>query len=38
MRVDGDQTIGVVDVNVGEQRSTAFLHDEMDGVIHAGVG
>ena len=38
MRVDEDQMIGVVDVDVGKQRSTAFLHDEMDGVIHVGVG
>ena len=24
VRVDGDQTVGVADVNFGEQRSTAF--------------
>ena len=28
-RVDGNQTIGVADVDFGEQRSTAFLLDEI---------
>ena len=38
MRVDGDQAIGIADVDFGEQRSAAFLHYEIDGVVHAGVG
>ena len=38
MRVDRRETICIANVDFGEQRSTAFLHDEIDGVIHAGVG
>ena len=35
--VDGDQAIGLADVDFSEQRFTTFLHDESDGVVHAGV-
>ena len=38
VRVDGNQTIGVADVDFGEQRSTAFFLDEINGVLQAGVG
>ena len=36
--MDGDQAICVANVDFGEQRSTTFMHYEVDGVVHAGVG
>ena len=35
--VHWDQTVGVTDVNLGQESATAFLHNEIDSIIDPNV-